>query len=516
MADHRSRRRVHGVFLGLLILLAGFKGFLYFGSPVTGDGLTTTRVGATAAQLVLWGLAYRTALRQPANLRVIILCALSVPVAALSAPWVGFLVLLGAYWMNRSNAAAGRSSEAPESDLDSATNAGPIGLGPGVSPAVRDGDWPQARGGPERCGAGGRGPRLPLRLAWQVPAGGYAQNEPLLWGERVYLAARAALLAVDARDGEILLERRLPALAPEHPGSDPKQERRENLWTEAALTPDGRAILAYANGENRWYCLDRETFDVRWSESSGTQANLHVHPPAVLDEVFVWPNKKRESLCCWSLQDAEALWERKLEGGVVAVSTDGERLFASGSAGIHVLRVADGELLRTVPCGRMSRPVAVAQSVLFANSRKRGLHAINADTGQVLWSRKDENRPFLTAPCVRDGVVYVARHDSLEALNAATGATLWVGDGTPKAVAKGAVYFDFSAPVATAQHVFLGGGLGRQVHGFDRRDGSHVWSWATGDYVNGNPAVAHGRLVIGSHDGHYYCFESDSESKDRD
>jgi outer membrane protein assembly factor BamB len=37
-------------------------------------------------------------------------------------------------------------------------------------------------------------------------------------------------------------------------------------------------------------------------------------------------------------------------------------------------------------------------------------------------------------------------------------------------------------------------------------DGKPVWTYETGTPINGNPAVAGGRIYVGGEDGNLYCF----------
>ncbi len=62
-----------------------------------------------------------------------------------------------------------------------------------------------------------------------------------------------------------------------------------------------------------------------------------------------------------------------------------------------------------------------------------------------------------------------------------------------------------SSPVVVGQRLFFTSQDGR-IYGLDRRTGKEVWRYEAGGKFIASPAVATGRLVIGSDSGHLYCF----------
>jgi len=40
----------------------------------------------------------------------------------------------------------------------------------------------------------------------------------------------------------------------------------------------------------------------------------------------------------------------------------------------------------------------------------------------------------------------------------------------------------------------------------DANSGNLIWKYQTGDWVHSSPAVANGRVFVGSHDGYIYAF----------
>jgi outer membrane protein assembly factor BamB len=53
--------------------------------------------------------------------------------------------------------------------------------------------------------------------------------------------------------------------------------------------------------------------------------------------------------------------------------------------------------------------------------------------------------------------------------------------------------------------VFIGSDDGR-LYALDEKTGNPTWTYKTGSNVKSTPAVANGRLYVGSEDGYVYCF----------
>ncbi len=60
--------------------------------------------------------------------------------------------------------------------------------------------------------------------------------------------------------------------------------------------------------------------------------------------------------------------------------------------------------------------------------------------------------------------------------------------------------------MVVGSRLFFGSQDGR-VYALDRRTGKEVWRYDAGGKIYASPAVAAGRLVIGSDVGKLYCFK---------
>jgi outer membrane protein assembly factor BamB len=63
-----------------------------------------------------------------------------------------------------------------------------------------------------------------------------------------------------------------------------------------------------------------------------------------------------------------------------------------------------------------------------------------------------------------------------------------------------------SSPAVADGRVFVGSNDGR-LYALDLARGTRLWEFEAGSPLSASPAVAAGRLVIGAQDGRLYCFK---------
>src|SRR5580700_9924033 len=137
-------------------------------------------------------------------------------------------------------------------------------------------------------------------------------------------------------------------------------------------------------------------------------------------------------------------------------------------------------------CGGSS--AAVANGVIYVGSYDGNVYALEAATGNKLWSFLTGGQVF-SSPAVANGVVYIGSEDGkVYALKAATGTKLWsyatrlVVDSSP-AVSNGTVYI---------------GSEDGNVYALKAATGSKLWSYTAGNEVYSSPAVANGVVYVGA------------------
>lgn len=154
---------------------------------------------------------------------------------------------------------------------------------------------------------------------------------------------------------------------------------------------DDRLVVATQLG--RAYAFDTASGEVVWQIETGGEVSRSV--TATADTVFL--GVAGGTVLAVSLADGSEIWRRALEA-------DGQISSPTAAEGMLVL----------------------ATGLDSADPDGRAVVALDAATGETLWTYRSPIHATIYSPAVVDGVAYVVGHDKLVvALDAATGAVLW-------------------------------------------------------------------------------------------
>ncbi len=168
------------------------------------------------------------------------------------------------------------------------------------------------------------------------------------------------------------------------------------------------------------------------------------------------------------------------DGTVLAVDeTNGHRIWATSA----------GATVRNAP--------AVAYGRVYVGT-SRGFIALSEYTGTTAWSFNTNNQNA-TSAAVNNGIVYFGTgRGNLYAVNATTGAQIWGPTLSAGAVTS-------SPALALGSKLLLVGSNDHYVYAFSMTNGSRLWRYPTGGPVSSSPAVADGRVFVGSQDSGVYA-----------
>ena len=133
-----------------------------------------------------------------------------------------------------------------------------------------------------------------------------------------------------------------------------------------------------------------------------------------------------------------------------------------------------------------------------------GVLAVNATTGTLLWTFYELNLSITSSPAVINGLLYIGSSTTssitskLYALNAHTGQLVWSQDIPSQTN---------SSPAVANNMVYIGSTNGT-IYAFNAQTGAQVWSYKTGNGISSSPAISDGTVVIGSGDGNLYAFDA--------
>jgi outer membrane protein assembly factor BamB len=132
------------------------------------------------------------------------------------------------------------------------------------------------------------------------------------------------------------------------------------------------------------------------------------------------------------------------------------------------------------------------------------VYALDARTGRTVWT-------YRTGGEVKGGFaltgkrLFVGSYDHhLYALNARTGALIWRGSAQERFGSQGTFY---STPAVAYGRVYIGSTDGK-VYSFGSTSGEVRWSQSTGGYVYASPAVWKQRILIGSYSGTFFSLDA--------
>ncbi len=192
-----------------------------------------------------------------------------------------------------------------------------------------------------------------------------------------------------------------------------------------------------------------------------------------------------------------------LGGGRFALTTPA---FANG-----MLFLAKGDVLRAVRLedrgvgwsytikdykAIQSAPTVV-DNLVFIGGDDCELRALDAETGELVWSYETEFK-ITGSPCVVGDRLIVGSADGfVYAFERKTGAPLWKYEAGQPVICSVA---------GDAENVYLGS-FDRQVHAVDIRTGTNTWMFKTGGAIRSGVAVTEDAVYTGSDDGQVYAID---------
>jgi outer membrane protein assembly factor BamB len=210
--------------------------------------------------------------------------------------------------------------------------------------------------------------------------------------------------------------------------------------------------------------------------------------------------------------------EWKNEIGDLAASSpaysDGRLFAVTLEPGAAVaLRARDGKVLweRPLPGRSETSPVVFGNSVIVG-SESGEVFALDVDSGKVRWQVSTAGN-VKGGLALDDGILYGANYaGEVFAIRASNGSFVWRGSTQGLSFGRGGPVY--STPAVAFGRVFLGSIDGR-VYSFDADSGELLWSHSTGDWVYAGPAVADTKrsgptVYIGSKDKTFYALDAEN------
>ena len=256
----------------------------------------------------------------------------------------------------------------------------------------------------------------------------------------------------------------------------------------------GGAVYVGSN-DNFVYALDAGTGEMLWKHDTSKAVQ---YSPVVTDGV-VYIGAQGDvdySVHALDAMSGEQVWAAGVPypyGAEFAVTVANGKLYAPGASGeFYAMDASTGEVLWSVSVGMGSEsPPAVLDGVVYLTAVNTA-YALNEATGEEIWSYGTEKFPARDHPAVVvDGVYYFAPDSNLYALDVTTGHMRWFY------VASGLIT---DAPVVAEGMVYVRSESGG-FHAVDAATGGLALSWENTDSALRSPTVVNSFLIAESADG---------------
>jgi outer membrane protein assembly factor BamB len=249
-----------------------------------------------------------------------------------------------------------------------------------------------------------------------------------------------------------------------------------------------------------------------WSFQAG---KLLEFSPVVADGTLYVVDKDAR---VYALDAAKGKVQWRNEIGDLAASSpaygDGRVFVVSLEPGTAVgMRARDGKVLwqRPLPGRSETSPLVYGKSVIVG-SESGDVFALDQDDGKVRWQVSTEGN-VKGGLAINDGILYGANYaGQVFAIRASNGSFVWQSSTQGLSFGRGGPVY--STPAVAFGRVYLGSIDGR-VYSFDADSGELLWSHSTGDWVYPGPAVADTKrsdptVYIGSKDQSFYALDAEN------
>jgi outer membrane protein assembly factor BamB len=343
-------------------------------------------------------------------------------------------------------------------------------------------DWPLFRGNPQQTGVATSTLPDKLDILWTFSTKDAVEGTPAIADGVVYVGSfDENLYAIDLTTGK------------------EKWRYKAGALKSPAAVRDGKVYVGNMDGV--LHCVDAAKGTKIWTFETPSQAEITSGVSFADGKIFF--GCADETLYCIS-EKGKKLWTFRVQGGPVMATPAiaQNRTFVAGcDSTLHVLDATEGKELASVELGsQIGATAAVAGDNLYVGTMSSTVLGVDWKQPKVVWTFEPEHtkQAFYSSPAVTDKLVVIGCRDKhVRALDRATGREIW------DVVAAGQV--DCS-PVVVGSRVVVGAkDRTGSLYMLDLAKGTRLAKIELNGAILGSPAVANGKLVIGTEKGTVYC-----------
>lgn len=275
-------------------------------------------------------------------------------------------------------------------------------------------------------------------------------------------------------------------------------------WKYATGSPIGESSPAYSDGvvyigDLGGYLNAVNATDGKklWAFKAGNE--IKSSPVVAGDRVLI--GSYDQFLYCLSTRNGSVLWKFRTEGPVHSTPSivDGIAYFAGCDEVFHAVRLSDGKEAFNVSSGAYTgASPALRDGAAYYGTFDNEILMVKLAEHTIGWRYQHPQRKFpyySSAAVLGDRVVVGGRDKLVHGLNRA-GKGIWTFATRARVE---------SSPAIAGGRVFIGSNDGR-FYVLNLANGAKLWEFNAGAPLSASPAIANGRIVIGSQDGRLYCF----------
>jgi outer membrane protein assembly factor BamB len=349
----------------------------------------------------------------------------------------------------------------------------------------RAGSWPIFRGNPHQTGVAVSTLPNKLEVLWTYSTKDAIEGTPAIADGNVFVGSfDKHLHAIDLRTGR-----------------EKWRYETGEVKTPAAVR-NGKVYIGNLDGV--LHCVDAAKGTKVWTFATPNQMEISSGVSFANGKLFF--GCADESLYCLS-DTGKKLWTFRVQGGPVMATPAiaQNRTFVAGcDSTLHVLDATEGKELASVDLGsQIGATAAVVGDNLYVGTMSSTVLGVDWKQAKVRWTFEPEKtkQAFYSSPAVTEKLVVIGCRDKhVRALDRATGNEIW------DFVAAGQV--DCS-PVVVGDRVVVGAkDRSGSLYLLDMAKGTQLAKIELDGAILGSPAVAEGRLVLGTEKGTVYCLGS--------
>ena len=276
------------------------------------------------------------------------------------------------------------------------------------------------------------------------------------------------------------------------------------FWKYHTDSPIGESSPAYSQGVvyigdlGGWFHAVNATNGKKlWAFKAGSE--IKSSPVVLGDRVLI--GSYDQHLYCLSTRNGSVIWKLKTNGPVHSTPSISAGLaFIAGCDELfRGIRVSDGQEMFNVSSGAYTgaSPALSGTSAYYGTFDNEVL-MVSLKEHRIVWRYQHPQRhfPFYSSAAITGNRIVVGGRDKMvHGLNSA-GKAVWTFATNARVE---------SSPAIAGGRLFVGSNDGR-FYVLNLHTGTKLWEFNAGAPLSASPAIGRGRIVIGSQDGRLYCF----------